>query len=1011
MSNDLQSVEDLINDSKGGEVDEKSKLAEFRRKQADIKIKDTERVTKARAEELGLEYHDLFGFPISPDALIMVDEETANSLKLVCFYFDGSNIRFATTDPENKELAKKIEEISQVNYANPKLYLISERSMGFCLEMYKTIPKVRKWIPGIEITEEDIKKLEVGITDYKKIEEKIQTVNITDVITVLVAGALKLRVSDIHIEAEENAIAIRYRIDGVMYDVGDLDKKQWKKVISRLKIMARVKINVDDKPQDGRFSIFLKNEKNEVRVSFLPTGFGESVVMRILKADSINLPFEELGIMDRAFNQLSAEVKKPNGMILTTGPTGSGKTTTLYAVLNKLNTPEIKIITLEDPIEYQLNGIAQSQVDPSRDYTFAKGLRSILRQDPDVVMVGEIRDLETAEIAIHASLTGHLVLSTLHTNDSSGVIPRLVDMGVRPYFISPSINAIIGQRLVRRLCPHCREEHILSSEERGQLDKILAVVSPKANVNIPLELPKLYQKGKGCSECGQIGYKGRVGIYEIFTMTDNIKSLVTKESSAFEILQQAIEEGMITMLQDGVLKALQGMTSLEEVYRVIGKFEYIDALYDIVIQDIIGRGISIVKEDIEYAESLAKDVMNIASKLEELGTDKLLYVVMATAVKSMAGDVHIEPTEKGASIRYRIDGVMHEVANIKKDQYIQMLSKIKDSAGFSTKEKRSHWDGRFSIVMDGVRKDSRISIISGAYGETIVMRLYMSQAAGLKIEDLGISAPALNPLKKSLEQTRGIVVTTGPTGAGKTTTLYSILNQINQPDIKVITIEDPIEYHLDGIMQTQIDVDKGYTFKKAIQFLLRQNPNVIMVGEIRDEETAEVAIEASLTGHLVLSTIHANSAAGAISRFSGLGVNRQTLANAINATIGQRLVRTICPHCKAEEKIDDKTLSEVEIIISQMNPDIRKILPKERKFYKGMGCDKCGGIGYKGRLGIYETIRMDADMEQLIQKEAVTDEMIENLAIEKGAILMVQDGILKALQGLTSIGEVFRVIR
>ncbi len=1011
MSKDIQSVEDLINASQGGEVDEKGKIAAFRRKQRQIKIRDTEKVVQTKAVQLGLMYDDLFGFPISPDALTVIDESEAKRLQLVCFYYDGDHIRFATTRPEQKEIFTLINKISQDYHSESGLYLVSERSIKFCLDLYKTLPKVRKFIRGVEIREDDIKKLEIGIRDYKSIGAKIQSANISDVVTTLLAGALKLGASDVHVEAEENGIATRYRMDGVLYDVATLDRQQWKKIVSRLKMLAKVKININDKPQDGRFTIFLKKEKIEVRVSFLPTAFGESVVMRLLKSSSIALPFEELGILPHAFSILEKEIKKPNGLILTTGPTGSGKTTTLYAVLRKLNTSDIKIVTLEDPIEYQLDGISQSQVDPSKDYTFAKGLRSILRQDPDIVMVGEIRDLETAEIAIHASLTGHLVLSTLHTNDSSGVIPRLIDMGVRPYFLSPSINAIIGQRLVRRLCPHCRKEHILTSSEKEQLEKILSVVSPKADINIPVHLPKIYKAGNGCDRCGQLGYKGRVGIYEIFTMTDKIKALVSKEAAAFQILQQAIEEGMLTMLQDGVWKILQGITSLSEVYRVIGKFGYIDALYDIVIQDIIGRGITIVEADIVKGGKLAKNIMHIQNDISSIEVDKLIYVLMATAVKSLAGDVHIEPNETGASIRFRIDGIMHDISTISKKQYLQLLSKIKTSAGFPTNIKKAHWDGRFSLIMDGVRKDSRISIISGAYGETIVMRLYLNQAAALRLNELGIRKHTLAPLKRAMDRTQGIIVTTGPTGAGKTTTLYSILNQINTPDIKIITIEDPIEYHLDGIMQTQIDVEQGYTFTEALKFLLRQNPNVIMIGEIRDAETAKVAIEASLTGHLVLSTIHANSAAGAISRFSGLGVDRQTLANAINSTIGQRLVRKICPHCKKEDRLDENIRQEVEVIISQMNPDVRAKLPKERKFYKGAGCEYCGGIGYKGRVGIYETVEMQPEIKRLMQEPKVTDEMIEKMAIAKGTVLMIQDGIIKALEGETSISEVFRVIR
>jgi type II secretory ATPase GspE/PulE/Tfp pilus assembly ATPase PilB-like protein len=348
-----------------------------------------------------------------------------------------------------------------------------------------------------------------------------------------------------------------------------VNRDKWKKIISRLKILARVKINIENKPQDGRYTIYLKNKKIDVRCSFLPTAFGESVAMRVLDSSEASLDLETLGVRPEIMPILKREIAKPNGLILTTGPTGSGKTTTLYAVINKLNLPGTKIITLEDPIEYQLKGINQSQVDEKRGYTFSDGLRSILRQDPNIVMVGEIRDLETAEIAVQASLTGHLVLSTLHTNDAAGVIPRLIDIGVKPYFLVPSINAVVGQRLVRKLCPYCRAKHILNTEELEQVNKILAVISPKAGINVPANLPEIYKAGSGCEKCNFTGYKGRLGIYEVFTMNDNIKQLTIDKAPSFKILQQAIENGMITMLQDGVLKVLDGMTSLDEVYRVI----------------------------------------------------------------------------------------------------------------------------------------------------------------------------------------------------------------------------------------------------------------------------------------------------------------------------------------------------------------------------------------------------------------------------------------------------------
>lgn len=335
----------------------------------------------------------------------------------------------------------------------------------------------------------------------------------SDVIVLLIAAALKIGSSDIHVEAEEQGVVIRLRVDGTLQEAAVIDREKWRRMVSRLKILSKVKINIEDKPQDGCFTIFTSEEKIAVRASFLPTAYGESVVMRLRRLYRFGLSFEALGLMPRAFNVLSEEVDKPNGLVLVTGPTGSGKTTTLYAALNRLNKPGTKIITLEDPVEYELSGINQSQVEESKGYTFSSGLRSVLRQDPDIVMIGEMRDLETAEIAVRAALTGHLVLSTLHTDDAAGVIPRLLDLGIKPSLLTPALNAIVGQRLVRKLCPKCKAVHELTAEEEEKVKKILAVISPKAQVDVPKELPKVY-KAVGCDACNGI-YRDEFGLRNI----------------------------------------------------------------------------------------------------------------------------------------------------------------------------------------------------------------------------------------------------------------------------------------------------------------------------------------------------------------------------------------------------------------------------------------------------------------------------------------------------------------
>ncbi|MFA5029910.1 MAG: GspE/PulE family protein [Patescibacteria group bacterium] len=1005
------SLEDLLPSKQPSASDDDSTQGQLQKKIQEITLKEKEREVENKAAIIGLPYINLIGFGISPDTLTTLPKETSLKLQVVCFLNNGSDIRLAAVG-YNDEIKQLENELRDKFHTNVSTYLVSQHSLETAVRLYDSLPKIRKFVPGIEIKQADLERFENELKDFRELNEKINQVNISDTVTLIVATAIKIDASDIHIEAEEFGVTVRFRVDGVLQEAATVNKENWKKIISRLKIMAKVKINIEGRPQDGRFSIFLTKEKIEVRCSFLPTAYGESVVMRLLKSASVVLSFEDLGLMPQAYKILEQEIKKPNGLLLTAGPTGSGKTTTLYAILNKLNQPDVKIITLEDPIEYQLKGINQSQVDVKKGYTFANGLRSVLRQDPDIIMVGEIRDLETAEISIQSSLTGHLVLSTVHTNDAAGVIPRLVDMGVKPFFIVPSINAIIGQRLVRKLCPRCKIEHQLGEAEKETVEKILAVISPKSGVDIPTVLSRVYQaKPDGCDYCNGIGYQGRVGIYEIFVMNEEIKQLTSEGAPTFKILEQAIESGMITMLQDGVLKCLSGITSLEEVYRVIGKLDYVDALYDIVISQTIGRGIKISEAELARGAELSKDLTSVTRAIADTPTKEMINLVIAAALKSEAGDIHIEPTDTDVKIRFRIDGILHDIVDLPKEQYLPLLSNIKILAGFPTNVKKAAWDGRFAIFLKDAKMDSRVSIISGGYGETVVIRLLSSQASALDIKDLGMRPYSLSSLEKSMAKTKGIIITTGPTGSGKTTTLYSILNKLNRPDIKIITVEDPIEYHLEGIMQTQINTEQGYTFASAMRSLLRQNPNIMMIGEIRDPETAKVAIEAAMTGHLVLSTIHTNSAAGAIPRFVGLGIDRQMLANSIECSIGQRLVRKICPYCKVKTKLEPAVLKEVEEILSQISPKANIKIPQPLEFYQAKGCSKCGNIGYKGRLGLYEVLEMTPELQKLIQLEDVTNTDIEKAAVKNGAILVLQDGILKAVDGETTVEEVFRVAK
>jgi type IV pilus assembly protein PilB len=565
MPDGIQSIEDLIVSGTSGS-DEGSPTGKFAAKEKQIQKKQLEKNISQAAASLGVGYINLTGFPISPEALSLLDQPEAEKLSAVCFFYDGSSLRLATTKPEDQEVKDALARLAAENFANGAIYLVSDDSLKYALELYSKLPKPYEVVRGVKIDEEELAKYSDQFSSFADLQAQVEKAQVSEVVTIMLGAAVKTGSSDIHIEAEEKGIKVRFRVDGVLHDVLDIDKNLWHKIISRMKLLAEVKINVGNKPQDGRFSIFLKNDRIDIRASFLPTAFGESVVMRLLHSKSVGLSFEDLGIRKSAFEKLKREVERPNGMIITTGPTGSGKTTTLYAILKKLNSEDTKIITVEDPIEYQLVGVNQSQV--SEKYTFAHGLRSIVRQDPDVIMVGEIRDLETAEIAIQAALTGHLVLSTIHTNDAAGTVPRLLSMGAKPFLIAPSINAMIGQRLVRKICEHCKTEDKPAAEQLARANKILAELPEAETADLNLKELKFY-KGAGCEACQKIGYKGRIGVYEIMTMNKELEKLIlTGNVSEYDMSENATKNGMVTMVQDGVIKAAEGVTTLDEVFRV-----------------------------------------------------------------------------------------------------------------------------------------------------------------------------------------------------------------------------------------------------------------------------------------------------------------------------------------------------------------------------------------------------------------------------------------------------------
>ncbi|MEK7565398.1 MAG: GspE/PulE family protein [Patescibacteria group bacterium] len=540
-------------------------------KLSDIHRQEEELACERHAQKLGFNYINLASVPVERDSLHFIPKEEAERTMAIIVLKKGQILKLGAVDPNNEETRQIIERLKSQGF-KIDVFMISISSFKKALGEFKFLPSQLKGsATSGEISLEKIESLKKELTTFASLKTKLSQVNpstgsgqvqadTSTLLEIFLSAALTLEVSDIHIEPQANQTQIRFRLDGVLQDAGTILKTVYESVLSRIKLLSGLRLNVQAIPQDGRFTIKEGGAEVEVRVSILPGAYGEYVVLRILNPNTIKLDIKDLGIRDYLWQKLEPEIKKPSGIILVTGPTGSGKTTTLYAFLKLLNQPGIKIVTLEDPIEYHLQGINQSQIETKKGYTFASGLRSILRQDPNIILVGEIRDEETANVALHAALTGHLVFSTLHTNDAIGAIPRFLDLNAKPQILASALNVVIAQRLVRKLCPNCKTS---ATFDVAEIKKDLSGVPENI---IPKEI-SVY-KNIGCEKCGGTGYKGRIGVYEIVFVNDSLEKLISTNPSHQDILTEAKKNGFITMYQDGLLRVLAGETTLEEIARV-----------------------------------------------------------------------------------------------------------------------------------------------------------------------------------------------------------------------------------------------------------------------------------------------------------------------------------------------------------------------------------------------------------------------------------------------------------
>lgn len=555
----------------------------------ELRRKEEESLVQMLASKNNMPYVDLTGMGIDNDALILVSEEEARACEIAPFKIVGKEVQIAVRSPHAQKVKDKIAELEKKEY-EVTTHLASWKSLEKAWSRYKDINQTSATRSGfVDISAETLEKIASQVktnNDIKKlIDEAIETDPghiVSRVLEITLAGGISTGSSDIHLEAQEEHALIRLRQDGVLQDVAIISTEIYNKITSRLKLLSQMKLTTTAGAQDGRFTIEYQGTEIEIRNSIIPSSYGEGFVMRILDPKGLTRGFNELGIEPKLLSILDKEIRKPNGLLLTTGPTGSGKTTTLYSFLKELYSPEIKILTIEDPIEYHLPGITQTQTNHEKGYDFLAGLRAALRQDPDIVMVGEIRDAETTKIAINASLTGHFVISTLHTNNAAGAIPRLLDLGASAQVLGSALSVVMAQRLIRRVCKDCKKEESPTPEEEMLIDNLIAGIQSK-NIDMKKDYGLMYTKGEtkimravGCEKCNNTGYKGRVGLYEAILMDKKMEELLYVRPSEREVMKTAQSQGLFNMQEDGLLKILRGETTFEEVGGAVDMEEWFD---------------------------------------------------------------------------------------------------------------------------------------------------------------------------------------------------------------------------------------------------------------------------------------------------------------------------------------------------------------------------------------------------------------------------------------------------
>ena len=566
---------EIINENKAAEL--KDKVQNMQKSEEEIILEDPDSIVsedelfRIKSKVVDVPFKEDINLDklgsILPDIANLIPKDSAKHYKMVPLNKKGETMEIGMVYPKDLKAQEVLRFLSRRGNFSYEVKLITLSTFQEILNQYGELRKgAGAALGAMEEGEEEVAQETREKEEGENVEEMAEEAPIIRVVSVILKEAVEGDASDIHIEPGREKLEVRYRIDGVLHSSLILPKKIHQAVVARIKILSNLKIEEKRLPQDGRFFSKIAGKDIDFRVATMPTTLGEKVVLRVLDPDQGMMKIHELGMRESTEDIVQRGVDRPTGMLLATGPTGSGKTTTLYSLLRTLNTEEVNIVTLEDPVEYFIDGVNQSQIEHDIGYDFSSGLRQILRQDPDIIMVGEIRDQETAELAVHAALTGHIVLSTLHTNDAVGVIPRLTDMGIKPYLVPPSLNTAIAQRLVRRLCDECKKEVQPDEKIRKEIESEVNALPQQSRENVDLNDLTVY-KPVGCDSCGGDGFSGRIGIFEALEMTDKMSKLVLRDEGEGPLKKQAFKQGMITMRQDGILKVLEGKTSVEVVLK------------------------------------------------------------------------------------------------------------------------------------------------------------------------------------------------------------------------------------------------------------------------------------------------------------------------------------------------------------------------------------------------------------------------------------------------------------